>query len=52
MYCPRCNKEISKETNKELIQKYPYVCLNCDENFFQFELNTETDLENGKQNNR
>ncbi len=37
MKCPKCNKELTKETDKKLKKTYPLVCLNCDENFFNFE---------------
>ena len=31
--CPKCYSELEKE--KEL--DYPYVCKDCDENFYEFE---------------
>ena len=31
--CPKCSGKLEKE--KEI--DYPYVCLNCDENFYEFE---------------
>ena len=33
--CPHCGKELHQEIH---ILKYPYVCLSCDENFFEFEV--------------
>ena len=33
--CPNCYNELEKEKEKEL--DYPYVCRNCDENFYEFE---------------
>lgn len=34
----KCGEYIHKETDKELKKDYPYVCLNCDENMFSFEV--------------
>ena len=34
-YCPRCDGKLEIEKEKEL--DYPYVCLECDENFYEFE---------------
>lgn len=36
--CPKCNTPLIKETDKELKKEYPYVCLNCDENFYGIEV--------------
>ena len=36
MNCPSCNEIVIKETNKDI--DYPYVCLDCDENFYDIEL--------------
>ena len=36
MNCPKCNEIVIKETNKDI--DYPYVCLDCDENFYTIEL--------------
>jgi len=36
MNCPSCNEIVIKETNKDI--DYPYVCLDCDENFYTIEL--------------
>ena len=33
--CPKCGGPLSKEENAEI--DYPLVCLECDENFYQFE---------------
>ena len=35
--CPKCSSKLYEETVKEI--DYPYVCLNCDENFYNFEIN-------------
>ena len=34
-YCPRCDGKLEIEKEKEL--DYPYVCWECDENFYEFE---------------
>jgi len=36
MNCPKCNKIVIKETDNTI--NYPYVCLDCDENFYDIEL--------------
>lgn len=36
--CPKCLREVEEEKDKEI--DYPYVCLDCDENFYQFEIIT------------
>jgi len=35
--CPKCSSKLYEETVKEI--DYPYVCLKCDENFYNFEIN-------------
>jgi hypothetical protein len=35
-HCPNCYELLFKETNKDI--DYPYVCLCCDENFYNIEL--------------
>ena len=40
-YCPRClggdkGEEITKEKRDDI--DYDYECINCDENFYEFEL--------------
>tara|TARA_R110000868_G_C10641124_1_gene744156 strand:+ start:355 stop:543 length:189 start_codon:yes stop_codon:yes gene_type:complete len=35
--CPKCSSQLHNETVKEI--DYPYVCLKCDENFYNFEVN-------------
>tara|TARA_R100001594_G_scaffold14471_1_gene30734 strand:+ start:2158 stop:2334 length:177 start_codon:yes stop_codon:yes gene_type:complete len=40
-YCPRCLEPISKEKRDDV--DYDYECINCDENFYGFELYVETD---------
>ena len=45
-YCPRClggdkGEEITKEKRDDI--DYDYECINCDENFYGFELYVETD---------
>lgn len=37
-FCPHCGGPIYAET--ELKIDYPYVCRECDENFFEFEVQT------------
>ena len=34
--CPKCSEFLHKETEK-MEHNYPYVCLECGENFFEFE---------------
>jgi len=36
--CKRCNSFVYKEIDKDLLKIYPYVCLNCNENMFNFEV--------------
>ena len=36
-YCPKCSEEL--EIEKEI--DYPYLCLECDENFYEFETKTK-----------
>ena len=35
-FCPHCGKELNFELNKTM-DNYPYVCYDCDENFFNIE---------------
>ena len=35
--CPKCDEIAIEETCKDI--DYPYVCLSCDENFYEIELN-------------
>ena len=42
-YCPNCNELLFNEIHQPEID-YPYVCLLCDENFYNIELKEE----NGK----
>ena len=35
--CPKCYNELEKETCEDI--DYPFVCLECDENFYNFETN-------------
>ena len=37
LYCPKCGRSVFREIYKTE-DDYPYVCLNCDENFFRVEL--------------
>lgn len=37
-FCPHCGGPIYAETELEI--DYPYVCRECDENFFEFEVET------------
>jgi len=34
-YCPKCDRKLEIEKEKEI--DYPYVCKECDENFYEFE---------------
>jgi len=36
MYCPNCLEKIQKE--KRIYVEYPYECVGCEENFYEFEL--------------
>ena len=36
-YCPKCSEEL--EIEKEI--DYPYLCWECDENFYEFETKTK-----------
>tara|TARA_R110000782_G_scaffold11346_1_gene34584 strand:+ start:93 stop:254 length:162 start_codon:yes stop_codon:yes gene_type:complete len=33
--CPKCNSKLYNEIIKEI--DYPYICLECDENFYNIE---------------
>jgi len=35
--CPKCYNELEEETCEDI--DYPFVCLECDENFYNFETN-------------
>ena len=35
-HCPKCNELLFNEIHKDM--DYPYVCLLCDENFYNIEL--------------
>ena len=35
--CPKCYNELEEETCEDI--DYPFVCLKCDENFYNFETN-------------
>ena len=35
--CPKCGKELQEEDNYAVRGEYPFVCLDCDENFYRFE---------------
>tara|TARA_R100000541_G_scaffold42454_4_gene49789 strand:- start:1262 stop:1405 length:144 start_codon:yes stop_codon:yes gene_type:complete len=35
-YCPKCDSKLEVEKEKEI--NYPYVCKDCDENFYEFEI--------------
>jgi ribosomal protein L37AE/L43A len=37
--CPHCNKPLKKSRNKE----YAFECLNCDEDFYEFETIKDTE---------
>lgn len=37
-YCPKCHKPVIPETDPELKKEYPYLCPNCDENMYEFEV--------------
>jgi len=36
-WCPKCGEPLQEETDEDLKKEYPYVCLNCDENFYGIE---------------
>lgn len=35
--CPKCSSVLRYEKDKNLKRQYPYVCTNCDENFYSVE---------------
>lgn len=37
-FCPKCLNVLKYENDKSLKRKYPYVCTNCDENFYSIEI--------------
>lgn len=41
-YCPHCGMRLSVEDDLDIL--YPYVCHNCDENFYEFETLTIGDF--------
>ena len=41
-HCPNCCELLFNETNKDI--DYPYVCLYCDENFYNIELKDKNGL--------
>lgn len=43
--CPRCGKALEKETE---VDGYPFVCTECDENFYSIEVDfiPESEVEN------
>tara|TARA_R110002072_G_scaffold274970_1_gene436050 strand:+ start:2056 stop:2316 length:261 start_codon:yes stop_codon:yes gene_type:complete len=46
-HCPKCNELLFNEINQPSID-YPYVCLLCDENFYNIELreyNNKSDVD-------
>jgi len=40
-HCPNCDELLFNEIHKDL--DYPYVCLYCDENFYNIELKSDED---------
>lgn len=36
--CHRCGEKVYREIDEEIKETYPYVCMNCDENLFSFEV--------------
>jgi len=47
LLCKCCSNEIEEETNLNI--DYPFVCPSCDENKYSFEVETETELKRGYQ---
>ena len=41
-HCPNCDELLFNEIHKDL--DYPYVCLYCDENFYNIELRSKNGL--------
>ena len=39
--CPKCSSKLYNEIIKEI--DYPYVCLECDENFYNIEIGVIND---------
>lgn len=35
--CPKCYNQLAEETDPTLSKEYPWVCLECDENFYNME---------------
>jgi hypothetical protein len=44
LYCRNCGTPLTEETDKDLKQTYPLVCLKCDENMFTFEAVSDPSL--------
>ena len=36
-FCPMCGKELEMETEEGLKDEYPFVCRDCDANFYRIE---------------
>lgn len=52
LICRHCGGNITKETDTELKKNYPYVCLNCDENFYSFEVIAVQGVKQNETNNK
>jgi len=37
-FCPHCNNKLEQETDKDLKKEYKFICKDCDENFYSFEV--------------
>ena len=42
--CPKCGVELKEETDVDLREKYPFVCPECNENFYKIEATAETEV--------
>ena len=40
-YCPYCHSKLRRENDRQLRKEYVWVCDECDENFYHFEVITD-----------
>lgn len=44
-FCPKCGRPVVKAKRSATMDRYPYECFACDENFFRFEVIGKKDIE-------